>query len=806
MTTTAATNSEFTQVHASGHCCQTNPGQVGVVNAGMAPTPAVCEWACSANKDCRFFSHSTDRMDCYLCTSCKLGAHGNAVEYTSWAKSNQRTANEYTTVDSSGWGTTCAEDEYTTVDSSGWGTTCAEDEYTTVDSSGWGTTCAEDDRLGPATTAASEDDCRQRCDNTHGCHAFEWAHQLDCDGGNSNRRCKLFWECSQHVSTTCTYSSNGDHSARSRIPRQWAINNESGSIPRGTANSRMVLVVNTDSDRFIAYGVTFWSERCKQIPEAAEYVRVVIGQWVDYFKPTLGTSWCGMLQSNRHHQWSTDVLIWKTPSYDARFVGGGSGAGWPESNGGGNRKYLSSWATQSGGCCSSLKGSYVDAPELGLGFVMHYYQDSSQCACLGTHTGTHCETCKGCLERLTCGADAGSCAVHHNIAATYPRTTERLVLRNASLAGVLPDFSVLPNLVLLDVSENPRLDQGLMWPWVAVIEARGGVVLYNYTNRIAATSNTVPLSTKGGNTSANNASRLATDDSSTSSAAPSFARNGSTVASDDDAGTPKSARTAPVVIGVALVAAAVVAAGLAAWHRRKKKSRQHVAVGRHMRAMSVRTNPAFDRDSANATTSTVEYTTGVPEPLSPVAATHGDGDGDLSVYSNPSEETSLGASEDYVADGSIDCCADRGHERRSVERVSNVHVNEGSVTYLIPLTAASDCATAGGCGAPLTTVPNGATYTAPLEGNGTCSQPAGTGTYGTMPLTTADHRVPPDGYGAPLTTAPLDGAAYSVPLQADGVYSEPENTSLDGVYSLTLDPMEQGVADGIVAHSTQTDA
>ena len=281
--------------------------------------------------------------------------------------------------------------------------------------------------------------------------------------------------------------------------------------------------------------------------------------------------------------------------------------------------------------------------------------------------------------------------------------------------------------------------------------------------------------------------RLAANDSRTSSAAPLFARNGSTVASDDDAGNPKSARIAPVVIGVALVGAAAAAAGFAAWHRRKKKTRQHVAVGRHMRAMSVRTNPAFDRDSANATTGTVDYTTEVPDPLSPIPAIHSDGDGYLSVYSNPCEETSLGASEDYVADSSI-------------------HVNEGSVAYMIPLTAASDCATAGGYGAPLTTAPDGATYTAPLEGNGIRSQPAGTGTYGTMPLTTADHRVPPDGYGAPLTTAPLDGAAYSVPLQADGVYSEPASTSVDGVYSLTLDPKEQGVADGIVAHSTQTDA
>ncbi|CAK0798152.1 unnamed protein product [Prorocentrum cordatum] len=118
-----------------------------------------------------------------------------------------------------------------------------------------------------------------------------------------------------------------------------------------------------------------WGKICQNLPTAPvpEYIRIKIGQVTDYFRPITGASYCDMLTSPSHHQWSNDFLTWRTPDYYHGHVGG-SAANWPKNNvDGDNRKFLTFWGNGfggSGGCCHITYGG--DSPMPGRPFTMDW--------------------------------------------------------------------------------------------------------------------------------------------------------------------------------------------------------------------------------------------------------------------------------------------------------------------------------------------------------------------------------------------------------------------------------------------------
>ena len=108
------------------------------------------------------------------------------------------------------------------------------------------------------------------------------------------------------------------------------------------------------------------------------------------------------------------------------------------------------------------------------------------CACDSNYTGRRCSTCKTCRVGLGCGATPGSCIVYPDITSTYASDTTSLNLADSNLVGELPDMSLLPNLVALDISGNPHLKSGAVWGWVQTILDRGGTVKLSNTNRVVA--------------------------------------------------------------------------------------------------------------------------------------------------------------------------------------------------------------------------------------------------------------------------------------------------------------------------------
>jgi hypothetical protein len=73
-------------------------------------------------------------------------------------------------------------------------------------------------------------------------------------------------------------------------------------------------------------------------------IKVTMGSYVDYFRPTAGNTLCDMVSSNNKHQWSADGTTWRTPTYLLSSYVGGSADNWPKSNiDGDDRKTLPFW-------------------------------------------------------------------------------------------------------------------------------------------------------------------------------------------------------------------------------------------------------------------------------------------------------------------------------------------------------------------------------------------------------------------------------------------------------------------------------
>jgi hypothetical protein len=107
----------------------------------------------------------------------------------------------------------------------------------------------------------------------------------------------------------------------------------------------------------------YWEQQCSRIPAGATYVKVVMGDIVDYFRPITGATFCQMLTSvataaASKHQWSADGQTWVTPSYGSfNWITGGSAHNWPrDNNPGDNRYYLSFWGAA---FCPNCQGNYA---------------------------------------------------------------------------------------------------------------------------------------------------------------------------------------------------------------------------------------------------------------------------------------------------------------------------------------------------------------------------------------------------------------------------------------------------------------
>lgn len=106
----------------------------------------------------------------------------------------------------------------------------------------------------------------------------------------------------------------------------------------------------------------FLQTQCEKIPDGAKFLKITMGEVVDYFKPLPGESMCDLLTKPQHHKWSKDGKTWVRPSilHNNGPQGswwGGSDDWYPKTNiPGDERRYLSFWGTtwrgNAGGCCS----------------------------------------------------------------------------------------------------------------------------------------------------------------------------------------------------------------------------------------------------------------------------------------------------------------------------------------------------------------------------------------------------------------------------------------------------------------------
>eukprot|EP01062_Namystynia_karyoxenos_P073117 TRINITY_DN69965_c0_g1_i1.p1 TRINITY_DN69965_c0_g1~~TRINITY_DN69965_c0_g1_i1.p1 ORF type:complete len:3098 (+),score=817.94 TRINITY_DN69965_c0_g1_i1:65-9358(+) len=103
----------------------------------------------------------------------------------------------------------------------------------------------------------------------------------------------------------------------------------SADIASGVSG-REVLVADVDGSTWA--DAKYWWDKCQSIPNDADYIKVVMGEVVDYFRPVHGVTYCGMLMSDRKHQWSNSVWkisqgAWVTPEYHLSGFGPETSAG-----------------------------------------------------------------------------------------------------------------------------------------------------------------------------------------------------------------------------------------------------------------------------------------------------------------------------------------------------------------------------------------------------------------------------------------------------------------------------------------------
>ena len=65
---------------------------------------------------------------------------------------------------------------------------------------------------------------------------------------------------------------------------------------RSAAHRRQAIPIHIRSSYF-----SHWTEKCSLIPEDAPYLKLKMGEVVDYFKPIEGKTICEMLNSKIYH-------------------------------------------------------------------------------------------------------------------------------------------------------------------------------------------------------------------------------------------------------------------------------------------------------------------------------------------------------------------------------------------------------------------------------------------------------------------------------------------------------------------------
>merc|ERR1712217_455065 len=114
-----------------------------------------------------------------------------------------------------------------------------------------------------------------------------------------------------------------------------------------------------DGNADVNYGLEFWDEKCRELPRSTSYIRIIMGDFVDYFRPKDSYDFCDMLTSKNKHDWSSDGINWvilKETDYDRSQEPqlGGSSATFAR-DGPIGRDTLSMWGYDhidaKGGCC-----------------------------------------------------------------------------------------------------------------------------------------------------------------------------------------------------------------------------------------------------------------------------------------------------------------------------------------------------------------------------------------------------------------------------------------------------------------------
>lgn len=103
---------------------------------------------------------------------------------------------------------------------------------------------------------------------------------------------------------------------------------------------------------------------CGDAPSTTAVLKVVMGEIIDYFKPSTGNTVCEMVNSNNKHMYSSDKITWHTPTYASPNIYLGSKRDWPLSIGE-TRKWISQIGHKKKpkGCCYYEK----DGPVIGWG-------------------------------------------------------------------------------------------------------------------------------------------------------------------------------------------------------------------------------------------------------------------------------------------------------------------------------------------------------------------------------------------------------------------------------------------------------
>jgi len=118
---------------------------------------------------------------------------------------------------------------------------------------------------------------------------------------------------------------------------------------------------------------SFWAETCKTIPMTASYVKIAMGDIIDYYRPPTGKTFCEMLTALDSHKWSKDGQHWSVPKYATTGLGGSAADGL-DLGSDDKRKQTTFWGSdvqgELGGCCSSSKDDA--SPSFGKAFTMSF--------------------------------------------------------------------------------------------------------------------------------------------------------------------------------------------------------------------------------------------------------------------------------------------------------------------------------------------------------------------------------------------------------------------------------------------------